>query len=167
MNLPVLESSAMGRVTIIYGLADPETGHIRYVGKAVHGLPKRLYQHLWQARTAKRKRHVLAWISSVVDKGVKPEIFEIERVPAGGDWEEAEAFWIAYFRFIGADLCNLTSGGEGAPGWKCPPERIERLRARCGPLSPLFGRPKPPHVHEALRLGNEKKARRPSSMGRQ
>jgi hypothetical protein len=41
-----------------------------------------------------------------------PEIFCIEEV-VDADWQEAEQFWIAYFRFVGADLLNQTAGGDG------------------------------------------------------
>lgn len=128
-------------VTYIYGLIDPRNHQLRYVGKTVLRPARRLTTHQWQARKAKQKRHVLAWLSGLDADGVSPEIVEIERVPPLGDWEEAEQFWIAYYKFVGADLCNLTIGGDGAPGAKASEERKAKLRARCGPLSPLFGKP--------------------------
>lgn len=143
-------------VTYIYGLVDPRTQQLRYIGKTVLTPARRLVTHRWQARVTKRKRHVLAWLASLEAEGVVPEIVEIEQVAPLGDWEEAEQFWIAYFRFIGADLCNLTVGGDGAPGTKMSEENKARRRALCGPLSPLHKRPKPAHVHEALRLGGER-----------
>lgn len=143
-------------VTYIYGLIDPRNHQLRYVGKTVLTPARRLVTHRWQARKAKQKRHVLAWLSGLDADGVIPEIVEIERVPPLGDWEDAEQFWIAYFRFIGADLCNLTVGGDGAPGAKASEARKAKMRARCGPLSPLFGRPLTPEKREALRLGGER-----------
>lgn len=143
-------------VTYIYGLVDPRTQQLRYIGKTVRQPVRRLATHLWQARKSKRKRHVLAWFSALEAEGLTPEIVEIEVVAPFGDWEEAEQFWIAYFRFVGADLCNLTIGGEGAPGAVISEARREKLRARCGVLSPMFGKPMPRATREALRLGNEK-----------
>jgi hypothetical protein len=36
----------------------------------------------------------------------------LEEVPVG-EWREAETFWIAYFRSIGANVINQTDGGQG------------------------------------------------------
>lgn len=143
-------------VTYIYGLIDPRDHQLRYVGKTVLQPARRLATHKWQSRRAKHKRHVLAWISALATEGLTPELVEIEVVSPFGDWEEAERFWIAYFRFVGADLCNLTVGGEGAPGAKVSEERRALLRARCGPLAPAFGKKMSPATREALRLGGER-----------
>src|SRR6185369_1307504 len=100
----------MTHVTIIYGLVDPRSDQLRYVGKTVREARRRLGQHVWQARNEGHKRHVLAWLDGLETAGLRPEIVELERVSPGGDWEEAEQFWIAYFRFLGANLCNHTDG---------------------------------------------------------
>lgn len=142
--------------TFIYGLVDPRNHQLRYIGKTVRQPARRLATHLWQARISKQKRHVLAWLTALQADNVSPEIVEIETVVPFGDWEEAEQFWIAYFRFVDADLCNLTIGGDGAPGAKMSEERKAQLRARCGPLSPMFGKPMHPATREALRDGNRR-----------
>lgn len=102
--------------TFVYGLVDPRNHQLRYVGKTIKVPRVRLLTHLWQARKAVRKKHLFAWLTGLEAAGFKPEIVIFEQVPPGGDWEEAEQFWIAYFLFVGANLCNLTIGGEGAPG---------------------------------------------------
>lgn len=104
------------RSTIIYGLCDPETGELRYVGKTSGTIRKRMVSHVGAARLKTDKRHSLHWIKSILDAGQMPDIFEIEIVPAGGDWQEAEMFWIAMFRSLGARLTNSTLGGDGALG---------------------------------------------------
>lgn len=101
--------------TIIYGLVDPRTQELRYVGKTTQPLRDRLRLHLSDARRVKR-RHVCAWIRSLQRISIAPEIFEIDQ--ARGDWSEREQFWIAYFRSLGCDLTNQTIGGEGVPGRK-------------------------------------------------
>jgi len=54
-------------------------------------------------------------------------MFEIETCPAGCDWEEAEQFWIEYFRFIGCKLLNLADGGGGGMlGVKATAEQRQR-----------------------------------------
>jgi hypothetical protein len=143
-------------VTYIYGLVDPRNHQLRYVGKTVLTPSRRLATHRWQARKAKHKRHVLAWISSLEVENLVPELIEIERVEPFGDWEEAEQFWIAYYKFVGADLCNLTIGGEGATGAKVSEENKAKKRARCGPLSPMFGKPMLPQTRRALFDGRDR-----------
>jgi len=96
----------------IYGLVDPRNDQLRYVGKTKHQLSRRLTQHMADARGQYKNYHSSNWMRSLLVKGLEPEIFLIESV-ARAEWEEAEQFWIAYFRYIGANLTNLTAGGEG------------------------------------------------------
>lgn len=125
-----------GRPTIIYGLTDPRTGELRYVGKTVNSMELRLRIHLQAARSRKWGRPILRWIRSVVRSGSQPQIFEIETIQAGGDWTEAERFWIAYFRSVGASLCNITSGGDGASDRPFPAACLSpEFRARVGKQS--------------------------------
>ena len=96
--------------TLIYGLCDPSTGQLRYIGKADNPA-RRLQNHLSES-TRKRFCHRHKWIASLADNGLSPELFEIERC-AVSEWPETERFWIAYFRSIGCDLVNGSDGGEG------------------------------------------------------
>jgi hypothetical protein len=114
---------------LIYGLVDPRTSELRYVGKTTRSLPKRLSGHIVRTNLTP-KRHSSRWIAGVVKDGLAPEIFEIERVRAGDDWQAAEQFWIAYFRAIGADLTNLANGGEGVGGVRLSAERRRELSER-------------------------------------
>lgn len=92
----------------IYGLIDPRTGELRYVGKTGKSLNIRLFGHLGDHR----RNHRTSWIKSVVDSGEIPDIFEIDEVP-DDYWQESEKFWINYFRYIGANLTNSVDGGYG------------------------------------------------------
>lgn len=47
--------------TLIYVLKDPETKVMRYVGKTVHTLQRRLSQHLYDSRTKEKRNHRLNW----------------------------------------------------------------------------------------------------------
>lgn len=96
--------------TSIYGLVDPRTEQIRYVGKTVEKLRRRLKSHI-VARNLKYP--VNRWVKKLFDAGLRPDIFEIETVDAC--WQDAEQFWISYFRCVGADLLNLAPGGDWAP----------------------------------------------------
>src|SRR3990167_2619318 len=93
--------------SFIYGLCDPITQQLRYVGKT-NNLKKRLWTHL----RSMEKSHLYSWIKSLKNRGLTPEIFIIERTLSSA-WREAEMFWISYFRAIGADLTNQLDGGLG------------------------------------------------------
>ena len=101
---------------LIYGLVDPRTGELRYVGKSTSGL-KRPRNHCSPSHL-KYKTHCAAWIRSLIAIGIRPDIVILDESPfAGNDTlEQAEIFWIAYWRAVGADLTNHTAGGEGLRG---------------------------------------------------
>jgi hypothetical protein len=92
----------------IYGLLDPRTGELRYVGRTRQALQRRLLHHL----QSKDQTHRTAWIQSLVRDGVRPEIILIEEVPVL-ESPAAERRWIANYRSAGARLVNCTDGGEG------------------------------------------------------
>lgn len=108
------------KLTTIYGLIDPRNGELRYIGKS-HKLRERFLEHL----SGKGKTHKDKWIRQLLSLGLQPELIVIEETE---DWVEAEKFYIAYFRSIGANLTNLTDGGEGIVGYKPTAEVIEKRR---------------------------------------
>ncbi len=81
---------------------------IRYVGKA-NNPKKRLFDHL----RGKEKGYRPNWISGLKKAGLRPVMNIVEEVEFK-HWQEAEIFWIAYFRQIGFSLMNLDIGGTGA-----------------------------------------------------
>lgn len=93
---------------VIYGLADPDTHEVRYVGQTKLPVEERLRQHIRAARCRTRDRYVYDWIRSL---SAPPTIVILERDPPGG-LNEAERAWIAYLRGMGCRLTNLTDGGE-------------------------------------------------------
>jgi hypothetical protein len=109
---------------IIYGLIDPITGHLRYVGKSCSGL-KRPQQHTAPSRTDGRT-YKECWIRGLRTQGLRPAIVvlqETDREILSG----AEVFWIAYFRAMGCPLTNLTDGGDGCSGWRASAETKHRM----------------------------------------
>lgn len=127
----------MGEINI-YGLVDPASSELRYVGKTAQRVSARLGGHIAAARAKGRKAPVYCWIRSLLDRSLRPEVILLDVVPSV-EWEEAERFWIAYFRSLGARLTNLTAGGDvGCFGFKMPAEAVEKLRRRN--LGNTFGR---------------------------
>lgn len=116
--------------TTIYAVLDPRTQQARYVGKTVAPLATRARCHL----RARDRSHRSAWFRSLAAAGVIPDFFTLEVVGPLGDWREAERFWIAYFRFLGAALVNQCQGGEGL-------QNGNQTSWRCGQRAPNRGRP--------------------------
>lgn len=122
-----VEKRGAGKPTVIYGLCDPRSGELRYVGKTVAGTHRRRKQHIGDARRGISNGHSGNWVRLLLAAGVEPEIFEIETVPVGGDWVEAEAHWIATMRAIGCELTNLAEGGQGTDGYRFTDEQRQKL----------------------------------------
>jgi len=96
--------------TYIYGLVDPETGEMRYVGKSNN--PKVRYQyHLADKNT---NPHKTAWISGLSKRGLKPNLVILEETTRE-KWEERERYWIKRYRDEGAPLVNILEGGACFP----------------------------------------------------
>lgn len=93
----------------IYGLVDPRSGLLRYVGKS-NNPSWRLSQHIHPKLS--NKTPVAQWCRSLVRGGFMPRIEVIEEVPENLEWQEVERFWIGYLRFIGCNLLNLADGGD-------------------------------------------------------
>src|ERR1700748_269660 len=98
-------------MTYIYGLVDPRTGLISYIGKT-NNLEDRLKKHIGscnsiQERTNRKSR----WINSLILNNLLPTIVELDKVPYC-DWEFWEKHYIQMFKSMGANLHNGTLGGE-------------------------------------------------------
>jgi hypothetical protein len=89
----------------IYGLYDPDTDELRYVGKA-NNAKKRLRTHAYERGY---RRPVNNWVKSLIDQGKCPVMRILEVVPHE-QWEEAERRLIAKHRET-CKLLNLADGG--------------------------------------------------------
>lgn len=107
----------------IYALVSPDTGMCRYVGKARFPA-KRLRDHLSRSAIM-ANTHKSRWLSSLVSRGLSPELVILEELPHGESWQQAECQWISYFKFMGASLTNATAGGDGVTGHS--PEVLEKI----------------------------------------
>lgn len=118
--------------TKIYALLNPE-GKIRYIGKTVYPLSRRLGGHLCNARK-NIVGHRCDWIRSLLKIGKLPTIQLIGEID--GDGSKEEIAWIKYFKDEGVDLVNDTIGGKspmlGKVAWNkgkhCSEETKQKLR---------------------------------------
>lgn len=92
----------------IYGLIDPFTFKIRYIGKSIR--PK---ERLSNQCNEKSKTYRSNWIQSILSKGKKPIQVILETLNETDDWQKAERKWIYVARKYGWDLVNCTDGGDG------------------------------------------------------
>lgn len=93
----------------VYALSDPQTGDVRYVGQTSRSLRRRLTEHVQDIKRS--KRYSSNWIRSLGD--IQPLIELIEEFDDQIKCDEAEQFYIDYFRSLGFKLTNLTGGGKG------------------------------------------------------
>lgn len=91
----------------IYALCCPDTGDVRYIGKA-NAPEKRLKSHLRDAR--RRNTPVYCWIRKMQAAGKAPVLRILTIVPAD-EWVSAERRLIAEYRSVG-NLLNVADGGN-------------------------------------------------------
>ncbi len=108
----------------IYGLSDPISRDVRYIGKSID--PKKRFQaHLSIGQLNRYRSIKNSWIKSLLAKGFSPDLVILDCVE-GRDANEAEMEYINFFRER-AKLTNGTDGGDG--GAVIDPEARARIRA--------------------------------------
>ncbi len=90
----------MGNVVYIYGLRDPNTGEIKYVGKTINPR-QRLGYHMNEVAN-ERKRE---WIEGLRAADKKPIMVILEECD-NSEGKEAEYTWIFFFLDCGCALTN-------------------------------------------------------------
>ena len=99
----------------IYGLKDPRTGEIRYVGKS--DKPKARYnQHI---KGEFQNGHKERWIAELKRENLRPEMVILEVTDEKG-WEMREKYWIKFGLDSNWPLTNIAAGGA------CHPNPIQR-----------------------------------------
>jgi|ERR1041385_4379089 hypothetical protein len=96
----------------IYGLKDPRTGEIRYVGHTVSAITDALAKHLRECHLELTARE--CWLIELGHSGFEPELVVLEQ--GQGDWEKASKRWVGDLISRGAALTNMGDGGKGASG---------------------------------------------------
>lgn len=107
----------------IYVLKHPDTLEVRYVGKTVRSLSRRIGNHIANAKGNKHNKHLSNWILSILKENKRPIIELIEECE-NSVWEDREKFWISQY----TNLINLTEGGDGCRGFIHNRITIEKLR---------------------------------------
>ena len=117
---------------LIYGLVDPRSKLLRYVGKSTSGL-SRPRAHLRPSVCAKERNYKSNWIRQLAASGLKPNIVVIQAFDSAELLYRAEQRWISHLRGNGHPLTNLTDGGPGSFGLTASVETRAKLSiARLG-----------------------------------
>lgn len=130
----------MSKTIKFYILEHPKTGDVRYVGKTIQSLKRRLYSHL----RCRYKSHKSSWIKSLKAKELEPKITLIEEIPYTEDWKWLECYWISQFKAWGFNLTNMTDGGDGNNNQIFSKESIEKRNKK------LRGRKRPQWVRNKI-----------------
>jgi hypothetical protein len=92
-------------IVYVYGLVDPRTNQVRYVGASIDPWRRRS-EHLSEARSASQSAKAL-WLRDLLATGGQPQVLILGRT-ARDDWRSIEERWIASYT-------NLTNRGAEAP----------------------------------------------------
>lgn len=108
LSLPQPESCSF-----IYGLIDPDTKALRYVGKTGVGWV-RIREHYARCHRRNSSGYFSAskqWIRKLKENNKIFDIVYLEYLPVG-QLDDAEQFYISYFKFLGCELLNHEIGGS-------------------------------------------------------
>jgi len=125
----------------IYGLIDPYSFKVRYIGKTV-----RLKERLQNQLNEKSKTYRSYWIQSLKAKGKKPIQVVLQTLENGDDWQKAEIKWIGIAKKYNWPLVNCTDGGDGVVNLSG--ESKQRM------IKTWKGRKHTPEAKEKMRLAN-------------
>lgn len=98
------------KLVAIYGLHDPRTDALRYVGKTTN--PHRRFTQHCRGHIAQLHMPVVRWCRDLKAIGLKPKM---EVLTWCSDWEPIERRMIAAYRKAGVDLLNVADGGAHVP----------------------------------------------------
>lgn len=103
----------------IYGLFDPN-GELRYIGQTIQELNDRLKGHIDYSKRLNKNNelyysdtYICNWIRSLLKDNIKPTIRLIQNLYSKEDLDNAEIYWIKFFREQGCRLVNTANGGNG------------------------------------------------------
>lgn len=103
------------RTIYIYGLFDPRSGKLRYIGKS-YDPKRRLYLHIRIARKNENNTHISNWIRQLLKSDLQP-YFKVLEICSEDNWQEKERSWIKSARDSGLDIVNISKGGDSPPSW--------------------------------------------------
>lgn len=117
---------------LIYGLRDPRTREIRYVGQSSTGM-QRPRRHAHEHRIRESTPAKRNWLRKLQRLGLKYEIVVLEQVECADQLNDAEVRWVAIGRAaLGDRLLNCSDGGQLSWGHTPSEATKAKIRASCG-----------------------------------
>lgn len=129
------------KIFTVYGLFDPETLELRYIGKTTVGEAR--YRRHINPKTLDNNSYKVNWIKSIQSKGLQPVYEVLELANDMDHMNELEEFYIDYFKSLGCKLTNAQNGGKGSPGRINSDETKEKIRQKAierGPTGISYNR---------------------------
>lgn len=116
----------------IYGLIDPETRELRYIGKTSKSIRTRFNAHLNEARTSPSQDDPrIKWIRGLLGQDREPDVVILSEPERQKSLSEAERHWIVVAESTGGFLVNkITYVANETLSNKRRFERIEEQIAR-------------------------------------
>ena len=96
----------------IYGLRDPRTGDLRYVG-STNNLRSRLYSHKRTAAKGSEPNPKTAWLSDLYTFGLEPCVVVLDECEAKNR-NKTERRWILALKKDGVPLLNVTGSDHNS-----------------------------------------------------
>jgi DNA-binding NarL/FixJ family response regulator len=117
---------------IVYGLYDPVSNNLRYIGQTTRGLEARLSSHQAPSNL-KRNTHCARWLSKLRKADLRPTARILDASASSQEeLDVLETQWIERERAGGARLVNMCVGGRGGPkrvGFKHSEETKAKIAA--------------------------------------
>jgi len=111
---------------LIYGLVDPRTSLVRYIGQSSSGM-RRPKHHRNASQLRTKPGHRSSWIKALQRLELDYEIVVLEALESAELLNDAERWWISIGRAFGWDLTNATDGGDGTRGLKFSDEHRAKI----------------------------------------
>jgi len=128
-----LDRGGAGENSKIFGILNSKTEEIRYIGVTKNSLRRRLYEH--QIEPTKTKKS--CWLLSMKRIGVKPVAILLESGLSRSNAFQKEKQYISLFKSFGANLVNLTVGGDSPPNMSGI-KRSEETKEKRNKTRPIF-----------------------------
>jgi hypothetical protein len=112
-----------GVKNVIYGLLEPSTREIRYIGKSVN-LDTRVRKHL-QPSKLKENTHKNNWLKKLLINDEKPLVVILKECINEEELNNSEIELIKEYKTIGCRLTNSTNGGDGG---KISDESLQKMK---------------------------------------
>lgn len=112
MENPLFTLQKPIRPVFVYGLCDPDTNELRYIGLTCNGF-QRIKNHYNDSFLEYKHSAIKKWVKHLRLQNKVFNVVYIEYFDKDGlHVDEAEKFWIEYFRSVGARLLNHEKGGR-------------------------------------------------------